>query len=83
MNSRSILNLNLIKYEERDIYLNQEYREQLKLRCKSIKVPALFVDGHLLGVSMTTIIIAVDNNVDTNLEDDDNDNFRESKSLSS
>lgn len=53
---RSILNLNLIRYEERDIYLNQEYREQLKLRCKSIKVPALFVDGHLLGVSSTRLM---------------------------
>lgn len=48
---RSILNLNLIKYEERDIYLNQDYRKQLKLRLNSFIVPAVFVDGHHLGVS--------------------------------
>lgn len=52
---RSILSLNLIEYEERDIYLNQEFREQLKLRCKSIIVPALFIDGQFLGVSIVLL----------------------------
>lgn len=50
---RSILNLNLIQYEERDVYLNQEYKHQLRLRCKLIYVPSLFVEGKLLGVSRT------------------------------
>lgn len=49
--SRSILNLNLIKYDERDVYLNQEYKHQLRMRCKSIHLPTLFVEGKLLGVS--------------------------------
>ena len=49
--TRSILNLNLIKFQERDIYLNQEYKFQLKIRCNSIVVPALFVDGQFIGVS--------------------------------
>lgn len=52
---RSILDLNLIRYEERDIYLNQEFKLQLKMRCKSIKVPALFVDGQHFGVSFSSI----------------------------
>lgn len=52
---RNILDLNFINYEERDIYLNQVYKNQLKLRCKSIKVPALFVDGNYIGVSIYTI----------------------------
>lgn len=50
-NNRSILRLNLIKFQERDIYLNQEFKLQLRLRCNSISVPALFVDGRYLGVS--------------------------------
>lgn len=46
------MDLNLINYEERDIYLNQEYKNQLRLRCKAIKVPALFVDGNYIGVGI-------------------------------
>ena len=46
------MNLNLVKYEERDIYLNQEYKFQLRMRTGgSMVVPALFVDGQYIGVS--------------------------------
>lgn len=41
----------MIKHEERDIYLNQEYRNQLRLRCKTFQVPSLYVDGQHIGVS--------------------------------
>lgn len=47
---KTILNLNLIKYQERDIYLNQEYKRQLMMRCESpVTIPLLFVDGQVFG----------------------------------
>lgn len=57
------MDLNLIKYEERDIYLNQEYKNQLRLRCKAIMVPALFVDGKYIGVG---IVKDIDNYLSPN-----------------
>lgn len=41
----------MIKYEERDIFLNQEYKHQLRIRLENFQVPAIFVDGKHIGVS--------------------------------
>lgn len=52
----------MIRFEERDVYLKQEFRDQLKLRMRvqlgrrqndSLELPSLFVDGQHVGVSLS------------------------------
>lgn len=47
----AILQLNKIRFDERDIYLSQEYKHELRARCTGLalhmQVPAMFVDGRL------------------------------------
>lgn len=48
---RAILYQNLIVYEERDVYLNSDFREELMERHELVEIPSLFVKGKYLGVS--------------------------------
>jgi glutaredoxin len=43
----------LIRFDERDIYINPSFKEELKERNNSIiKVPQLFLNGKNFGVSL-------------------------------
>ncbi|XP_074593511.1 glutaredoxin domain-containing cysteine-rich protein CG31559-like [Brevipalpus obovatus] len=46
---RAILYQNLIAYEERDVYLNSDFREELLERHGLVIIPSLFVNGKYLG----------------------------------
>lgn len=54
VNMKQILRTNLIKFEERDVFMSSEYQMEIKERMQSDKiiVPQLFVDGHHIGVSI-------------------------------
>lgn len=54
---------NFIDYDERDVYINEEFKKELRQRINRLpnktsespvigfKVPVLFVNGYMLGVS--------------------------------
>lgn len=52
-NVKQILRTLLIKFEERDVFMSNEYQQEIKHRMQSleIQVPQLFVDGQYIGVS--------------------------------
>lgn len=58
-NVKQILRTLLIKFEERDVFMSNEYQQEIKDRMKSfeIQVPQLFVDGQYIGVSHRPIPI--------------------------
>lgn len=52
-NVKQILRTQLIKFEERDVFMSNEYQQEIKDRMQSndVQVPQLFVDGQHIGVS--------------------------------
>lgn len=52
-NVKQILRTLLVKFEERDVFMSNEYQQEIKDRMQSpmIQVPQLYVDGQLIGVS--------------------------------
>ncbi|XP_015786209.1 glutaredoxin domain-containing cysteine-rich protein CG31559-like [Tetranychus urticae] len=46
---RNILYQNLIMYEERDVYINGDFRDELIERLGQLRIPSLFVEGKYLG----------------------------------
>lgn len=58
-NVKQILRTLLIKFEERDVFMSNEYQKEIKDRMQSIEiqVPQLFVDGQYIGVSTQFIPI--------------------------
>lgn len=55
---KQILKTLLIKFEERDVFMSNEYQLEIKERMQAneIKVPQLFVDGYYVGVSISSAI---------------------------
>jgi glutaredoxin domain-containing cysteine-rich protein 1 len=49
---KQILRTLLVKFEERDVFMSNEYQQEIRDRMHSedIEVPQLFVDGHHVGV---------------------------------
>jgi len=53
---RAILNQHLIRFDERDIYINPAFKKELHDRMNgSIEVPQLFINGKKLGVSQVVV----------------------------
>lgn len=54
MKVKQILRTLLVKYEERDVFMSSEYQAEIRerMRCDSILVPQVFVDGQHVGVSL-------------------------------
>lgn len=52
-NVRQILRTLLVKFEERDVFMSNEYQQEIKDRMQlpKIQVPQLYVDGQRIGVS--------------------------------
>jgi glutaredoxin domain-containing cysteine-rich protein 1 len=52
---RRILKTLLVKFEERDVYLSIEHKEEVKRRLggDKVTVPQLFLDGRHLGVCVS------------------------------
>lgn len=52
-NVKQILRTLLIKFEERDVFMSLEYQQEMRDRMQqeTIRVPQLFVEGQLIGVS--------------------------------
>lgn len=56
-----------IDFDERDVYINEEFKKELRQRMNRLpnknsqsfvigfKVPVLFVNGHMLGVSLALL----------------------------
>ena len=61
---RSILYQNLIVFEERDVYLNSEFRDEILDRCSSFKLPSLFVNGKYFGVSVDFFFLFYQNQLE-------------------
>lgn len=53
-NVKQILKTLLVKFEERDVFMSNDYQQEIKDRMQSdaINVPQLFVDGQHVGVSI-------------------------------
>lgn len=56
-NVKQILRTLLIKFEERDVFMSLEYQQEMRDRMQqeTIRVPQLFVEGQLIGVSISEI----------------------------
>lgn len=59
-NVKQILRTLLVKFEERDVFMSNEYQQEIKDRMQSgqIQVPQLYVDGQLIGVSANFTIFS-------------------------
>lgn len=51
---KQILRTLLVKFEERDVYMSNEYQDEVKDRMlkDEIDIPQLFVNGQHIGVSI-------------------------------
>ena len=49
---RKILQHHRVVFEERDVFLNTEYADELEARVPGAKVPVLFINGAHIGVSL-------------------------------
>jgi glutaredoxin domain-containing cysteine-rich protein 1 len=52
---KQILRTLLVKFEERDVFMSNEYQQEIRDRMQKneIDVPQLFVNGHHIGVSFS------------------------------
>lgn len=73
-NVKQILRTLLVKFEERDIFMSNEYQQEIKDRMQSleVQVPQLYVDGQHIGVSiiwsaLLSRIVSVDFMMDVNI----------------
>lgn len=50
---KQILRTHLVKFEERDVFMSTECQQEIRerMRCDSILIPQVFVDGQHIGVS--------------------------------
>lgn len=53
-NVKQILRTLLVKFEERDVFMSNDYQLEIKERMNSdnLNVPQLYVDGQYIGVSL-------------------------------
>ena len=55
---RKILQHHRVVFEERDVFLNTEYADELEARVPGAKVPVLFINGAHIGVSLLCQTVA-------------------------
>ncbi|KAJ3658974.1 hypothetical protein Zmor_010684 [Zophobas morio] len=67
MKVKQILRTLLIKFEERDVFMSNEYQNEIRerMRCDHILVPQVFVDGQHVGVVLTMEFAGSDSHVES------------------
>lgn len=58
MKVKQILRTLLVKFEERDVFMSNEFQGEIRdrMRCDHILVPQVFVDGQHIGVSRSIVL---------------------------